>query len=296
MKYELDFGFLNIYKPSGCTSSDVVVHLRKTLEIRKIGHSGTLDPFATGVLVIGINEATRLFDYLPSDKVYLVEITFGIQTNTDDITGEVTNSSSRIPVLAEIKEKLSSFTGRIKQKPPIFSAIKINGNRAYKLARKNEISLADIKEKEIEIYSIDIISHIDNKIKLKIHCSSGTYIRSIARDLGNELKTCATLSSLQRDKIGEFFTIQNSLDIKCLSKENIKGFLIMPHKVIKAEKVYLSSGQIENVRHGQVVELQDQNITKSTNEVQILSNNERFIGIGQIINGNFVKPVKVLIR
>ena len=151
------FGFLNINKPVGCTSHDVVAKLRKALGIKKIGHAGTLDPFASGVLIIGINEATRLFEYLPSDKVYIAEIKFGIETDTDDITGKITNESNNIPTLDQITEKIKLFTGDIKQKPPIYSAINIKGEKAYKLARKNQISLDDIKEKEVTIYSIEII-------------------------------------------------------------------------------------------------------------------------------------------
>src|SRR3989338_8476907 len=147
----MEFGFLNINKPANCTSHDVVATLRKYIGIKRIGHSGTLDPFATGVLVIGINEATRLFEYLPSDKVYIATITFGTETDTNDITGKIIKESNYIPLLEEIKEKLKDLTGKIKQKPPIFSAIKINGHRAYKLARENKISEDNIDEKTVEI-------------------------------------------------------------------------------------------------------------------------------------------------
>ena len=124
-------GFLNINKPQNCTSHDVVAILRKSLGIKKIGHCGTLDPFATGILVIGINEATRLIEYLPSDKTYLAKIKFGIETDTNDITGNVILRTDIIPPLSEIKEALKFFKGTIKQKPPVFSAIKLNGKRAY---------------------------------------------------------------------------------------------------------------------------------------------------------------------
>lgn len=221
------FGFLNINKPSNCTSHDVVAGLRRSLEIKKIGHAGTLDPFATGVLVVGINKATKLFQFLPQDKIYLAEVTFGISTDTDDITGNVTQESKNIPKLSEINEKLKSFTGKIKQKPPIFSSVKINGNRAYKLARKNEISLDEMKEKEIEIYSMDLISYSDKKLTLKIHSSGGTYIRSIARDLGKALNSCATLSKLKRiNACG--FNIESSFSPDLITRYTLSEYLISP--------------------------------------------------------------------
>lgn len=221
------FGFLNINKPAGCTSHDVVVKLRRNLGISKIGHSGTLDPFATGVLVIGINHATKLFKFLPQDKAYLAEITFGTSTNTDDITGTVIERSESIPALNEINKKLNEFIGKIKQKPPVFSAVKINGERAYKLARKEEITLSDIKEKEVEIYSIDLISYLDKKLTLKIHSSSGTYIRSIARDLGKALNSCATLSKLERSKACGF-NIEDSAPCDLITKSTLNKYLLLP--------------------------------------------------------------------
>ncbi|KAF0193611.1 MAG: tRNA pseudouridine55 synthase, partial [bacterium] len=223
----MEYGFLNINKPANCTSHDVVATLRKSIGIKRIGHSGTLDPFATGVLVIGINEATRLFEYLPSDKVYIANITFGTETDTNDITGKIIRESNYIPLLEEIKEKLKDLTGRIKQKPPIFSAIKINGHRAYKLARENKISEDNIDERTVEIYSIKIISYSSKDLQVEIHCSSGTYIRSIARDLGKLLNSCAVLSNLQRVNAGKF-TIDNSVSLDSINKLTLKEHLISP--------------------------------------------------------------------
>lgn len=234
------FGFLNINKPPNCTSHDVINVLRKNLDIKKIGHAGTLDPFATGVLVIGINKATKLFQFLPQDKVYLAEITFGISTDTDDITGNTIEELADIPTLNGINEKLNTFTGKLKQKPPIFSAVKINGNRAYKLARNNQISLDKMKEKDVEVYSIEIVSYDDVGVchgvrvchgkpllTLKIHCSGGTYIRSLARDLGKALNSCATLSKLERVKACGF-NLEDSLSLDLITKFTLSEYLISP--------------------------------------------------------------------
>lgn len=299
----MSFGFLNINKPGNITSHDVVTILRKSLGIKKIGHSGTLDPFATGVLVIGINEASRLFEYLPSNKIYLATITFGIETDTNDITGKVLERLNNFPTIDEIKEKIKEFTGKIKQRPPIFSAVKIDGQRAYNLARKSQINLDDIKEKEVEIYSIDIISYDvetynnTSLLKLKIHCSSGTYIRSIARDLGRALNTCAVLSSLQRIKVGNCFNYEQSIDPQAINKLTLSNHLISPLSVMELEKIYLDNVQVIDVLHGKSIKVDFRN--KQT-EVQLttslLDNNNRLLGIGTLTDGCIIKPKKVFIK
>ena len=290
------FGFLNINKPSGCTSHDVVAMLRKSLGIKKIGHSGTLDPFATGVLLIGIGDATRLFEYLSSDKVYLAEITFGIQTDTDDSTGKIIKESGYIPDSNAITEKLKQFSGKIKQKPPVFSAVNINGKRAYKLARENQISADDLKEREIEIYSIDIISYIPPVLSLRIHCSSGTYIRSIARDLGGVLHTCATLSKLERIKIGSKFLIEQSVSPELIDRNNVTSYLIGSQEVLELEKINIDSKQIDEIIHGREIRISGNFITSIKKNLQILDNNDRLIGIGSLTENNVLKPKKIFLK
>ncbi len=296
MKNEL--GFLNINKSVGFTSHDIIAILRKSLGIKQIGHSGTLDPFATGVLVCGIGEATRLLEYLPHDKTYLAEITFGIETDTNDITGNILNKSDFIPNINEININLLNFKGQIKQKPPIFSAIKIKGERAYKLARKNNIGLEDISEKSVEIYSNDIISYKDGKLNLKVHCSGGTYIRSLARDLGKALNTFATLSSLRRIQIGNCFNIENSVSPESLTKVNLTEHLIKPESVLTLSKICLSETEIKDIHHGKSIKLAvKQNLSQSNqnNELQILDNNNNLVAIGLLENNCIIKPKKVLI-
>lgn len=290
----MKFGFLNINKPTNCTSHDVVAILRKSIGIKRIGHSGTLDPFATGVLVIGINEATRLFEYLSSDKGYIASITFGTETDTNDITGKIIRESNHIPSLKEIKEKLKDLTGKIKQKPPIFSAIKINGNRAYKLARENKISEDNINERTVEIYSIKIISYSNKNLQVEIHCSSGTYIRSIARDLGKLLNSCAVLSNLQRVNIGKYFTIDNSVSLHSINELTLKERLISPISVLQLEKIYLDSKQIEDISFGKPIK-----IVEAYNGVplkQLLDNNNRLIAIGTLTKDCILKPKKVFLK
>ncbi len=295
INFMLDFfGFLNINKPADCTSHDVVAMLRKSLGIKKIGHSGTLDPFATGVLLIGIGNATRLFEYLPSDKVYLAEVTFGIGTDTDDITGKVIKKSEYIPSINEITEKLKHFIGKIKQKPPAFSAININGTRAYKLARENQLSTDDLKKREVEIYSITVGASQDRYLQLKIHCSSGTYIRSIARDLGNILNTCAMLSKLERIKIGNKLLIETSISPELINSSNISKHLILPQEILGLEKLSIDSEQIIEIVHGREIKISSSFMTSINKNLQILDNNDRLIGIGLLTENCMLKPKKIL--
>ena len=287
------FGFLNVSKPIGFTSHDIIAMLRKSLSIKKIGHSGTLDPFATGVLVCGIGEATRLLEYLPHNKTYLAQITFGIETDTNDITGNILNKSDLIPDINDINKNLINFIGQIKQKPPIFSAIKIKGERAYKLARKNDIELTDISEKLVEIYSNEIISYKDGKLNLKIHCSGGTYIRSIARDLGNTLNTFATLSSLKRVQIGNCFNIENSLSPESLTKADLVTHLIKPELVLTLGKICLNENEIKDIHFGKQVKLAIRPDINENSELQLLDNNNNLIAIGLLENNCIIKPKKV---
>lgn len=288
------FCFLNINKPSGCTSHDVIAILRKSIGIKKIGHSGTLDPFATGVLAVGVGDATRLFEYLPSDKTYVAEVTFGIGTDTDDITGKIIMKSENIPSIEEIKDKLKRFSGKINQRPPAYSAVNINGRRAYDLARENKISASELKEREVEIYSIEIGDHCGDKLQLSIHCSAGTYIRSIARDLGQALNTSATLSKLKRIKVGNKFVIEKSLDLKIIDKNTVLNHLILPESVIELESVTLNSVEEEHIVHGREVKVPF--VTSKNKNLQILNKSGKLIGIGFLTESGILKPKKVFLN
>ncbi len=286
-------GFLNIYKQKNMTSHDVVAILRKKIGIKKIGHSGTLDPFATGVLVIGINDATRLFEYLKSDKIYIAQITFGIDTDTNDITGNLLQESSIIPDIHDIAEKLNHFKGKIKQVPPIYSAINVNGTRAYKLARNNKIDIGDLKEREAEIYSIEVISYSKPLLTVKIHCSGGTYIRAIARDLGKALNTCATLSSLERLQIGEHFFSTKSISLDLIDNVNWNQLLIKPQDVLPLEKINLSQSQIKDITYGKSIPIDEIATYKTNQHLLLIDNNNNLIAIGILTSDCIIKPVKV---
>ncbi len=286
-------GFLNIYKPANCTSHDVVAKLRKILNIKRIGHSGTLDPFATGVLVAGINEATRLFEYLHSDKIYLATIQFGLETNTNDITGDVLYKSDKIPQLPEVSDELNKYKGKIKQVPPIVSAINIKGERAYKLARENKINLSDLKEREVEIYSINIISYNRPRLVLKIHCSSGTYIRSIARDLGKTLNTYAIVSSLERTQIGIHFSSSQSINLESITSSNWEQHLIPPDKALDLPKLYINQDQIKDICFGKSITISNNESYKPEQPLLTLDNNNNLVAIGLLTKNDIIKPIKV---
>ena len=194
------FGFLNLDKPFDWTSHDCVAKTRKLLRIKRIGHAGTLDPAATGVLPIAIGKATRLLQYLPSDKAYKATIRLGVETTTDDLQGEVIHQQSVSGLnLATVKTVLRQFQGKIEQIPPSYSAIQVGGKRLYDLARKGEKIEAPVRN--VEVFSIDILDWREGEfpeLDVNIVCGGGTYIRAIARDLGMVLETGGTLAALQR--------------------------------------------------------------------------------------------------
>ena len=198
------FGFLNIYKPQGKTSHDIVAMLRRTTKIKQIGHTGTLDPFAEGVLPICIGKSTRLIEYLDDDKAYIGTVQFGSATTTYDIEGKISKTSDKKITIEDLEQILSQFRGEIEQIPPIYSAIKINGKKLYEYARKGET--VDIKSRKVNISKLEIVNfNKENQIaELLIECSKGTYIRSIANDIGEALNCYGHLIKLVRIKAGKF--------------------------------------------------------------------------------------------
>jgi tRNA pseudouridine55 synthase len=193
-------GFLNLNKPAGLTSHDCVARVRRLLSTKKVGHGGTLDPAATGVLPIAIGHATRLLPYLPTVKAYQAIIRFGLQTDTDDLEGKIlTETGAAALELAAIREALPKFIGKIDQIPPAYSAIQVDGRRSYDRARAGEEVI--LPARPVEIHSITIDHWQPGEfpeLTVTIVCGGGTYIRSIARDLGQALGNCATLANLFR--------------------------------------------------------------------------------------------------
>ena len=195
-------------KPAGMSSFGAVARVRRILSERegykvKVGHTGTLDPFATGLLILLAGKATKKAPELTKkDKVYEAELRLGATSTTGDPEGEITETGAVLPDLAQIEAILPRFTGKIQQKPPIFSAIKINGQRAYKLARKGQEP--EMPSREVEVYSLEIVDYTAPVLKIRTHVSSGTYIRSLAEDMGKVLGCGAYLTALRRTQIADF--------------------------------------------------------------------------------------------
>mgnify|MGYP006266629483 FL=1 len=234
-------GFVVIDKPSGITSHDVVARLRKRLGTKQIGHAGTLDPMATGVLVLGVNNATKFLDYIVQGrKRYTGNIRLGQSTTTDDREGEVISSANPLAITdEEIRRELGKFVGTIMQAPSSVSAIKVDGRRAYDRVRSGE--KVELPEREVRIYSLEIIEMTRDEfidITIDVSCSAGTYIRAIARDLGVRLGVGGHLTSLRRTEVAPF-TLN-----ECVNLENpsviplvdaLKG--IMPCRIVTTEEI-----------------------------------------------------------
>lgn len=243
------FGFLNIYKPKGMTSHDVVAVMRRLTKIKQIGHTGTLDPFAEGVLPVCIGKATRLIEYLDDDKEYLATVQFGTATTTYDLEGEVTATSDKKITETELLKELENFRGEIQQLPPIYSAIKVKGKKLYEYARKGETVEVQPRTVTIEKLELKNFNEETQTAELLIACSKGTYIRSIAHDLGQNLGCGAHLIKLTRTKAGKF-TVEKSVQ---LDKINLNEDLINPKDVISLPQIDITKEDYENISHGRPI-------------------------------------------
>lgn len=247
-------GVLVIDKPIGLTSHDVVQIIRRGTGIRRAGHTGTLDPRASGVLVVLIGPAVRLSEYVSaSDKRYQATIRLGSSTNTYDAEGVVT-SHATVDHITEDKfnEILQTFVGEIEQVPPPYSAIKVKGKRAYEIAREGES--IDLEPRKIQVYSLDILEWAPPEVVIDVYCSSGTYVRSLANDLGKALGTGAYLIGLRRTKSGRF-TLRDAVPLRKLKEAFDAGdwykFLIPAADALGDwPMVELDADQVELVRHG----------------------------------------------
>lgn len=197
-------GIVNLYKPRGWTSRDAVNKVRNLLGVRDVGHMGTLDPQGEGVLLIGVGKATRLFDaFLKKDKVYEADFTFGYETDTLDGEGKTVKTTENIPDGSALKNAIAPFKGKIMQLPPDYSAKSVGGVRAYKLAREGKkFTLAPAP---VEIFSVEITDkQAENRYRFRIHCSAGTYIRSLCRDIAYSVSSLATMTYIKRMRAGRF--------------------------------------------------------------------------------------------
>ena len=228
-------GILIINKPQGYTSQDVVSKVKKILNITKTGHTGTLDPMATGVLPVLLGEYTKLSKYLiEHDKTYVAKLKLGVKTITGDIEGEVIESKEFDKCILEksnVEKVLNSFIGKQKQMPPMYSAIKVNGKKLYEYAREGKT--VKVEPRDIELYDVKLISIVKDEIEFEVSCSKGTYIRVVCEDIAKELGTIGTMSSLNRTVVDKF-SIQDAITFEVL--EEIKDSI--DSKLIKMEDVF----------------------------------------------------------
>lgn len=281
-------GIININKPSGISSFDVIRVLRKTLKEKRIGHTGTLDPLATGVLIICVGKATRLAQDIEGySKVYVAELELGYKTDTYDIEGSVTEKSSIESVtFDEFKNVVDSFVGHSKQLPPMYSAIKINGQKLYELARKGiEV---ERKTRDINIDFIEIVEFDGKKAKIRCKVSKGTYIRSLIYDIGEKLGTFATMTSLVREKVGDI-DIANAFsleEIENLHNNNREDFLWSVEKFFDYPKLILNNERdLKLFLNGNTVRF------SATDDRYRIYNGETFIGLANV-NNNLLKGYK----
>ena len=288
-------GILVINKPLGITSHDVVAKVRKTLGIRKVGHAGTLDPEASGVLVLGVNRGTRLMQYFVGDnKRYEAKIRLGVATISDDAAGEVISVTPNSLTVEQITVELDNFVGSIMQRPSSVSAIKVNGTRAHDLVRAGvELVLPErpVTVHQIELTGINGFTYSEKpitEISIKVHCSSGTYVRALARDLGAALKVGGSVFSLKRTQAGAF----NLADAIELADLTIDAKLLSPGDVAKRimNSQVINSDHILDLAHGRSILLP----TPDTNPLALLDEAGNLISIGELSNGIF-QPVNVFV-
>ena len=227
-------GIILIDKPAGISSFGVVAKVRKTISTSlgkkvKVGHAGTLDPFATGLLILMVGKATKQAgNFLKLDKSYDATVILGKESTTADPEGEITITGDNIPTIDSVNKVLSELTGQIKQTPPIFSAIKIGGRRAYDLARKGQS--VELKPRDVTVYGYKLVIYEYPKIKFSVEVGSGTYIRSLAVDIGKMLETGAYLDSLRRTSIDKY-DVDSAHDLESITAENITEKIIPIDKI-----------------------------------------------------------------
>ncbi len=279
-------GFLTLNKPMGITSHDAVAQVRKILRMKRVGHGGTLDPAATGVLPIALGKVTRLLQFLRSDKAYHGTFRLGVTTTTDDLAGEILNQQSGAEVnLETVTAALAKYVGKIQQVPPNYSAIQVKGKRLYELARAGKT--IDIPARTVEIFKIEVLDWRPGdfpELDVAIACGSGTYIRAIARDLGHDLQIGGTLAALTRTE-SSGFKLSDSLTLTELENLSHEGkFIPIPPSTALAHLpvITLSSTDADRWCQGQGIMGKNESLNLS-NLFQVYQEGEQFLGIGELV-------------
>ena len=285
-------GLINVLKPPGMSSHDVVSFIRRVYGIKKVGHAGTLDPAASGVLPVAVGKATRLIEYMTdANKSYRAELTLGFETNTGDDTGDVieTLDAYSAPSKEKVLSVLNSFIGEIVQTPPMYSAIKVNGNKLCDLARKG-INV-DIPSRKVLIHNISLIKYENDKLLFDVDCSKGTYIRSLCIDIGRRLAIPATMSFLVRTKVGKF-TLEKASIFEEISANFSSVVLDIDYAVRHMPAIHLSSAKILDFKEGRAINFES---NEQCQFFRIYDTNQCFIGIGTYHSINRLLTAKKVI-
>lgn len=283
---------INLNKPSDMSSQQAVTKIKKLFSAKKAGHAGTLDPIATGVLLICLNQATKVARFLSDlEKEYIVKMKFGQRTDTFDSTGKVIEEKNA-DFLTEtmILNAIEKFTGAIKQKPPVYSAIKVNGQRLYKLARKG-INI-DVAEREVYIRKIQAMAFIPPFFKFKVTCSKGTYIRSLCDDIGIYLGTFGHMVSLTRSRIGNF-NIQNAFSFEDSEDKLIKAIYSIDSAISHLNELILEAEDFRKLKNGYPYEIPNKIRHFQTKYIRLKTPENSLLGIGKLEN-NHVRIERLL--
>ena len=295
-------GWINLYKPKNISSFQALNKIKKKFSLKKVGHAGTLDPLAEGILPIAIGQATKLIPFITTNlKTYIFEITWGSQTSTDDSEGEILYKSDKLPNYSYIEKEIKNFIGFITQNPPKVSAVKIDGHRAYKLARQNKNF--KIAPKNVYVKKLKIINHKISKTKFLIECGKGFYVRSLARDLALNLNTYGHISYLNRIKVGKF-NLETSILLDDLLKIGqrqfeincIKSMISMLDDILAYE--IIEPKDLEDLSFGRSIKIDEIKLKSQSisldKKLIFLSYKGDIVSIGKLV-GNLFKPNKILI-
>ena len=283
-------GIIVINKPKGITSFDVIRRLKKILKTKKIGHTGTLDPLATGVMLVCVGKATKLASDLEAkDKIYIADFDIGYATDTYDIEGKKI-AENTIEILKEnLEQSIKKFIGNIKQVPPMYSAIKIDGNKLYHLARKGiEV---ERPKRDVTIEYINLLDFKNNKAKIETEVSKGCYIRSLIYDIGQDLGTYATMTALQRKQVGEY-SLENSYNLEQIEEMTLNNnfkFLKTVEEIFSYDKYNLQTEkEFILYKNGNTVKIKE-NLESKRYRIYF---QDKFIGLANIENNNLLKGYK----
>lgn len=288
------FGILNLNKPEGMTSRQAVSKIHRLVRPSKAGHAGTLDPLATGVLVVCLGQATRLIQEVQDSlKTYRGKFLLGKRSDTDDITGEVETVRESVSVTAdELESVLKQFVGDIKQVPPRFSAVHIDGKRAYDLARRKKDF--EIQSRTVHVESARLTDFSSPEFELEITCGSGTYIRSIGRDIGEQLGCGALMTELVRTQVG-FFSLEEAIDPDSLTKENLGSFLIPASKAVQQYSPYLcNQDEMNFLRNGRGFPSRVEQAFPESETIRLMKNETDLVALARYSSGEqLLSPFQV---